>query len=84
LAFKHTKKVEKWSFIRVDPVPDLDPVPDVRIRTSHPNLDSLKAAITAAWSSMTPDYVVVNDFVVVVVLRLWSMQEVPILKAEMY
>jgi hypothetical protein len=31
---------------------------------------------------MTPGYVVVND--VVVVLRLWSMQEAPILKAEMY
>jgi hypothetical protein len=33
---------------------------------------------------MTPDYVVVNDVVVVVVLRLWSVQEAPILKAEMY
>jgi hypothetical protein len=29
---------------------------------------------------MTPDFVVVNDVVVVVVLRLWSMQEAPILK----
>jgi inhibitor of nuclear factor kappa-B kinase subunit alpha len=27
-------------------------------KTSHANLDSLKAAITAAWSSMTPEYVV--------------------------
>jgi hypothetical protein len=69
----------------LDPVLDPDPVPDVRIRTSHPNLDSLKAIITAAWSSMTPDYVVVNDVVVVVVvLRLWSVQEAPISKAEMY
>jgi hypothetical protein len=50
----------------------------------HPNLDSLKATITAAWSSMMPDYVVVNDVVFVVFLRLWSMQEAPILKAEMY
>jgi hypothetical protein len=32
---------------------------------------------------MTPDYVVINDVVVVVILRLWSMQA-PILKAEMY
>jgi hypothetical protein len=64
--------------------PDLDPVPDVPIRTSHPILDSLKVAITAAWSSMTPDYIVVNDVivndvVVVIVLRLWSLQEAPIL-----
>jgi hypothetical protein len=46
--------------------PDLNPL-DFSVRAfvarrackdPHPNLDSLKAAITAAWSSMTPDYIV--------------------------